>query len=88
MSIVPFGDRVIVKVQETMKKSPGGIIIPEQARVKTHMGTVTAIGDDLEIIKVAIGDDVMFDAHAGTAIKINDEEHLIFKMCDLLGRVL
>ncbi|MBE6344094.1 MAG: co-chaperone GroES [Spirochaetaceae bacterium] len=85
MKVRPLADRVLVKTEKTEAKTASGIIIPETAQEKTQTATVVAIGDDKEKIKVAAGDRVMYDKYAGTAIKIDGEEHLILKADDIIA---
>lgn len=85
MNVKPLGDRVLIKVKESETKTAGGIIIPQTAQEKTQTGAVVAIGTDTEVIKVKVGDQVMYDKYAGTQIKIAGDEHLIVKMQDILA---
>jgi chaperonin GroES len=85
MKVSPLGDRVLIKVQEGDSKSAGGIIIPQTAQEKTQTGVVVANGTDTEVIKVKVGDKVMYDKYAGTQIKIDGTEHLIVKFSDILA---
>jgi chaperonin GroES len=85
MNVKPLGDRVLVKVKESESKTAGGIIIPQTAQEKTQTGLVAAVGTDAEVIKVKVGDEVMYDKYAGTQIKIAGVEHLIVKMADILA---
>ncbi len=85
MNVKPLGDRVLIKVRESETKTAGGIIIPQTAQEKTQTGAVVAIGTDTEVIKVKVGDQVMYDKYAGTQIKIGGDEHLIVKMQDILA---
>ena len=87
MKVRSLADRVMVKLEKNEAKTAGGIFIPDTAQEKTQQGTVTAIGDDKEVIKVKSGDKVMYDKYAGTQIKINGEEHLILKMSDIIAIV-
>ncbi len=84
MKVIPLGDRVLVKPDESETKSPGGIIIPDAAREKTHQGYVIEIGDGKEV-SVKPGQKVMYNKYGGTSIKIDGEEHLILKTEDLIA---
>lgn len=42
--IRPIRDQVVVRVQEAEDKTPGGIVLPDQAKEKTNRGTVFAVG--------------------------------------------
>ncbi|HCX95555.1 MAG: co-chaperone GroES [Spirochaetia bacterium] len=85
MTVKPLGDRVLVKIKESETKTAGGIIIPQTAQEKTQTGVVVAVGTDSDVIKVKVGDEVMYDKYAGTQIKIDGAEHLIVKMSDILA---
>ncbi|MDR1353381.1 MAG: co-chaperone GroES [Treponema sp.] len=85
MKITPLADRVMVKLEKNEAKTAGGIIIPDTAQEKTQTGSVVAVGDDTEVIKVKAGQKVMYDKYAGTQIKIDGEEHLILKMQDIIA---
>ncbi|MDA3956543.1 co-chaperone GroES [Oceanispirochaeta sp.] len=87
MTIKPLGDRVLLKVVEAETKTASGLYIPETAQEKTQTATVVAIGDDKELITVKAGDKVMYDKYAGTIISINDVDHLIIKMQDIIAIV-
>jgi len=85
VKVNPLLDRVLVKVQEGDTKTAGGIIIPQTAQEKTQTGVVVAIGTDKDVIKVKVGDKVMYDKYAGTQVKIDGADHLIVKMSDVLA---
>lgn len=86
MSIKPLGDRVLLSVDQGEEKTAGGIYIPQTAQEKTQTGVVQAVGDDEEIT-VKKGDKVMYDKYAGTTVSIDDEEHLIVHMSDIIAVV-
>ena len=87
MTVKPLQDRVLIKVQEAETKTASGLFIPDTAQEKTQTGVVVAVGDDKEMIKVKVGDKVMYDKYAGTNIKIDNVDHLIVKMPDILAVV-
>jgi len=85
MNVKPLGERVLVRIKESESKTAGGIIIPQTAQEKTQTGVVVAVGTDADVIKVKVGDEVMYDKYAGTQIKMDGAEHLIVKMADILA---
>ena len=87
MKITPLGDRVLLSLEKTEEKTKGGLFIPETAQEKTQTGVVKAVGDDKDAIKVKPGDRVMYDKYAGTSIKIDDVDHLVIKMEDIIAVV-
>lgn len=85
MKVKPLADRVMVKLEKNEAKTAGGIIIPDTAQEKTQTGSVVAVGDDKEVIKVSVGQKVMYDKYAGTQVKVDGVEHLILKMADIIA---
>lgn len=85
MKVKPLADRVMVKLEKNEAKTAGGIIIPDTAQEKTQTGVVVAVGDDKDVITVKVGDKVMYDKYAGTQVKIDQDEHLIVKMADIIA---
>ena len=84
MAIKPLGERILVKIKTSEEKTSGGIVIPQTAQEKTQEGIVVSIGDSPEI-KVKKGDTIIYDKYAGTQIKIDDKDHLILKVEDVLA---
>ena len=95
MKIRPLQDRVIVRrLEDSVEKTKGGIIIPDTAKEKPQHGKVIAVGkgkvnDDgkLTPLDVKIGDKILFGKYSGSEIKIDGEEHLIMREEDILGVV-
>jgi len=85
MKVKPLADRVMVKLEKNEAKTAGGIIIPDTAQEKTQTGLVVAVGDDKEMIKVSVGQRVMYDKYAGTEVKVDGVDHLILKMPDVIA---
>jgi chaperonin GroES len=85
MKVKPLADRVMVKLEQNEAKTAGGIIIPDTAQEKTQTGVVVAVGTDKDVITVKVGDKVMYDKYAGTQVKIDQDEHLIVKMADIIA---
>ena len=84
MAIKPLGERILIKIKSSEEKTAGGIVIPETAQEKTQEGIVVSVGDSPDI-KVKKGDVVIYDKYAGTQIKIDDKDHLILKLDDILA---
>jgi len=86
MSILPLGDRVLVKISESKTKTESGLYIPDTAQEKTQQGEVVAIGESEDIV-VKVGDVVLYDKYAGTNFKIEETEHLILRNEDIIAKV-
>ena len=75
-----------------VKKTAGGIIIPDSAQEKPQEGKVVAVGggsktEDGKIIPmdVKVGDKVLFGKWSGTEVKIDGKEYSIMKESDIMG---
>ena len=93
MKIRPLQDRVLVKrLEESVEKTKGGIIIPDTAKEKPQQGKVMAVGkgkvnEDGKVtpLDVKVGDTILFGKYSGSDIKLDGEEHLILREEDILG---
>ena len=71
----------------------GGIIVPDTAKEKPQEGEIIAVGagklhEGKRIpLDVEVGDCVLFGKYFGTEIKIDDEEYLILREDDVLGKM-
>ena len=89
----PLHDRILIKRDEAATKSPGGILLPEQARDKPQSGKVLAIGDgcwdrDGESrvpMDVKPGDKVWFTTYAGSEVEVDKEKFIVMREADILA---
>jgi chaperonin GroES len=84
-SVQPLGSRVLVRVLAAESVTPSGLYVPDTAREKPQRGEVVAVGDDSELIKVSVGDRVLFPTYTGAEIRVDDADHLIIESADLLA---
>lgn len=75
-------------------KSIGGILLPESNSNKLNEGTVVSIGPgrrdkDGGLIPMGVspGDKVLLPEYGGSGIKLGDEEFLIYRDEDFLGKL-
>ncbi|MBE0621395.1 MAG: co-chaperone GroES [Burkholderiales bacterium] len=94
MKIRPLHDRVIVKRVEEERKTPGGIVIPDNAAEKPDQGEVLAIGtgkvmEDGKVrpLDVKVGDRVLFGKYSGSSVKVDGDELLVMREEDIMGVV-
>ena len=83
MNFRPLGERVLVERVEEVSTTASGIIIPDSAKDKPSQGTVIAIGNDVEEIKV--GDTIVFGKYSGNEITLDNKEYIIMEESDALG---
>ncbi|BBL57078.1 co-chaperone GroES [Methylomonas koyamae] len=92
MSIRPLYDRIVVKRLESETTTPGGIVIPDNAKEKPISAEVIAVGTgkpldngQLRPLAVKAGDRVLIGKHAGNEVKINGVEHVVVREDEILG---
>ncbi|MBQ3645678.1 MAG: co-chaperone GroES [Synergistaceae bacterium] len=92
MKLKPLGDRIVVKVLTREEKTKGGIVLPDTAKEKPTEGEVIAVGTgkildngQKQPVEVKVGDKIIFSKYAGTEVKIDGEEVVIFSERDVLA---
>jgi len=83
--VQPLGSRVLVRILAQESVTASGLYVPDTAKEKPQGGEVVAVGDDTDLIKVAVGDRVLFPKYTGTEIRVADLDHLIIESVDLLA---
>ena len=93
MTLVPLGDRVVLKQVEAEETTKSGIVLPGQAQEKPQQAEVIAVGpggvvDGKEVkMEVTVGNKVIYSKYAGTEVKLDGEEYIIVKQNDILAIV-
>ena len=92
MKLRPLHDRILVERVEEEEQVKGGIIIPDSAKEKPQQGKVIAVGNgkrqedgSLAPLDVKAGDRILFAKYAGSEVKIDDTEYLIFREDEVLA---
>ncbi len=87
--VTPLDDRIFVEVlEDTASKTESGIYLPEDAdKGKPIFGKVLAVGDNKDMIKVKVGDNVVFQKFSGTEIDYQGKDCLILTSADILAIV-
>ena len=93
-SIVPMGDKLVVRPLEREEVTKSGLVLPDTAKEKPQEGKVVAVGpgrmtDEGKRIAMELkkGDHVIYAKYAGTEVKLEDEEYLILREIDILAKV-
>ena len=80
MKLKPLDDRVVVRVQDSDERTPGGIVLPDVAKERPQLGEVLEVGpgrllEDGTRAPCAVkqGDVIMFTKYAGTELKVGGE---------------
>ncbi len=92
MNLKPLADRIVVKVVTSEEKTKGGLYLPDTAKEKPQEGEVVAVGSGKVLengqklpLELKIGDRIIFSKYAGTEIKIDGDEYVIFSERDVLA---
>ena len=87
MTLVPLGDRVVLKQLVAEETTKSGIVLPGQNKEKPQQAEVIAVGPGTEEVKmeVAVGDLVIYSKYSGTDVKDDDVEYIIVKQDDILA---
>ncbi len=94
MKLQPIRDRILVKPIEEDTVTKSGIVIPDNAQEKPIRGLVIAAGTGRLLengtvvpLVVEAGDTVLYGKYAGTAVKVDNKEHIVMKEDDVLAIV-
>ena len=92
MSIRPLYDRVVVKRLENETPSPGGIVIPDNAKEKPITAEVIAVGKgkplnngEVQPLIIKAGERVLIGKYSGTEVKLDGIEYVVLREDDILG---
>lgn len=87
-TLIPLGDRVIVKRDTAIAKTKGGILLPNESQEKPREGIVVIVGpgritDHGELIPMAVekGQRVMF----AKWLDYGHKENVIVREADIIG---
>jgi len=84
--IQPINNNVLLKLEESSEdKTPGGIIIPDTAKEKSHEGKVDALPADSDL-DLSVGDVVLYKGFSGTEIDFEGEKYLLVLSDDILAK--
>ena len=94
MKIRPLHDRVMVRRLDEETTSPGGLVIPDNAKEKPVHGEVIAAGKgkirdsgEVQPLDVKVGDKILFGKYSGTEVKVGNEDLLVMREEDIMGVV-
>src|ERR1700732_4317728 len=93
VNVTPLHDRVLVKRLEKKKTAKSGIITPDSAKEKPQEGEVMAVGagkiekGQRVALDVKVGDRILFGKYTGNDINIDDQEYLILREEEILGKL-
>jgi len=90
-TIQPINDRIIIKPDEAEETTPGGIVLPDNAKERPKRGRVLAVGPgrpldngDRSQMDVKEGDHITYSSYAGVDVEVNGEELVVLRQDDVL----
>jgi chaperonin GroES len=95
MALQPLADRIVAKPEEAQSTSPAGILLPDQAKEKTQIAKVIAVGPGKWEpgtgkrlpMEIKVGDKVVHSEYGPNRFKQGSEELLIMREEDVLAIV-
>lgn len=93
MKLRPLYDRVVILPDRHETMSHSGIVLPETSQGRPQSGRIVAIGDgenfdgEKNIMKVSVGDKVVYNKYAGVELKMDGELHVVLRQIDIIGVV-
>jgi chaperonin GroES len=94
MKLNPVEDRIIIKPIEADEVTPGGIVLPDNARKKPNRGIVVAVGPGRLLengtrseLLVEVGDEVMYGEYSGAEFEVDGEIYRIVREQELFAIV-
>ena len=85
--IKPMADRIAAVREEAANKTASGLYLPDNAKEKSQVAKVVAVGDDVNKLQLKIGDRIVYREYAATELKVDGVEYLILKVEDVMAKV-
>ena len=85
----PINQNVLLELEDNKgeQKTASGLIIPDSAKEKQSIGTVTAIGN-IDDVELAVGDKVLYKDFSGTEFDFEGKKFLMIEYSDILAKVV
>lgn len=84
--IKPLADRVVAVKEQAKTKTASGLYLPDNAKEKSVIAEIKAVGPDVKSIKV--GDKVIYKEYSANEFKIDSVEYILIKEEDVLATIL
>ncbi len=93
-NVEPLFNRVLVRKDDEVTVSAGGILMPDDSKDRPNQGTVIAVGagkmnayGTFQAMTLKAGDKVIYGKYSGTLVKVNGEEALMMDEDMILARI-
>ena len=94
MSLIPLGDRVLIKQDEAEQTTASGLYLASESKEKPQSGVVIAAGEgkrdkDGNLIPVLVkpGDHVVFAKYGTNEIEVDGEKLLLMRAEDIYAKI-
>lgn len=88
----PLHDYVLIKPDQVVKKSLGGIHLPDTNKNRSNQGTVVAVGSgrigtngEVNAVDLKVEDCVIYSPYDGTDVEIDRVTHKLIKERDVFA---
>ena len=81
--IRPLETYVVLTLEKEERTTQSGIILTSEAKDKSAVGRVLALGPKASGVKV--GDRVVYESYSGTKVKLGETDYLLIKEEHILG---
>lgn len=82
-ALKPLADRIVAVREQAQNKTASGLYLPDEAKEKSVVAKVVAVGKDAKEVKV--GDQIAYKEYSVTELKTGGVEYLIVKEEDVLA---
>ncbi len=85
--IEPLGERVVAIREEAQTKTAAGLYLPDNAKEKSVIAKVVAVGPGVNKLSMKVGDRIVYKEYSTTELKVDGTEYIIVKAEDVLAKV-
>ena len=85
LNINPLADWVVAEGLKAEAKTASGLYLPDNAKEKSKVATVLAVGKDVKTLKK--GEKILYKEYSTTDVKVDGIEYILVKEEDVLATV-
>lgn len=85
LNINPLADWVVAEGLKAEAKTASGLYLPDNAKEKSKVATVLAVGKDVKTLKK--GEKILYKEYSTTDVKVDGTEYILVKEEDVLATV-
>lgn len=86
LNINPLADWVVAEGLKAEAKTASGLYLPDNAKEKSKVATVLAVGKDVKMLKK--GEKILYKEYSTTEVKVDGTDYILVKEEDVLATVL